>query len=592
MSKFKTGLLVWVALMFSSLVNAQSIDEGRKLLYYEKYISAKAVFQKLVDANPANAEAAYWLGQTLIAPDLDKDVAGAKAVYQKALAASNNNPLLLAGMGHVELLEGKTQEARSHFETAISVSGGKNIAVLNAVGYANGDFFSTNGDPNYAIQVLKQATQVKGFKDPDVYVNLGDAYRKLADGGNALLSYNAALAIDPKYARAKYRIGRIYQTQGVSQKEIMMQYYNDAIALDPNYTPVYFTLFQYNYETNVPVSAQFLEKYLTAKGAADEPDACNLRSSILYAQGLFQQSIDKSKECIAAEGSNINPANYGRMAYAYNKLGDSNNAKLMFDEYFQKQKPAKLGPTDYITYSEVLLKFPGNEALAGTFVEKAVQLDTTEAGKAAVMKSIAQKLEAQKQYKEAAVWFKRIVDVKKVPGKLDLYYAGMNYNKAGEYQESINLFNKYIELYPNESFGYFMNGKNYAKLDSLDNGSNALNNYLKIVSMTDSIKGKPGEMDRIKGTLRYLIEYYANVRRDKDSAILFTDKGIALDPADADFVSIKEQLSKITNMKPVPRGTTPPAPAKSAPATTKPATTKPTGTAKPAPPKPTPPKKK
>jgi tetratricopeptide (TPR) repeat protein len=185
------------------------------------------------------------------------------------------------------------------------------------------------------------------------------------------------------------------------------------------------------------------------------------------------------------------------------------------------------------------------------------------------------------------------VDVKKVPGKLDLYYAGMNYNKAGEYQESINMFNKYIELYPNESFGYFMNGRNYAKLDSLDNGSNALNNYLRIVSMTDSIKDKPGEMDRIKGTLRYLIEYYANVRRDKDSAILYTDKGIALDPADTDFVTIKEQLSKITNMKPVPRGTTPPpppaAPAKPAapvkPAGTKPAAPKPTGTTKTADPK-------
>ena len=51
--------------------------------------------------------------------------------------ANSNNPLLLAGMGHIELLEGKTQDARNRFETAISLSQGKNVAVLNAVGFAN-----------------------------------------------------------------------------------------------------------------------------------------------------------------------------------------------------------------------------------------------------------------------------------------------------------------------------------------------------------------------------------------------------------------------------------------------------------------------
>jgi tetratricopeptide (TPR) repeat protein len=230
MKNLKFTLILLTGLVLAGFSNAQSIEDGKKFLYYEKFISAKNVFQQLVAANPANDEAVYWLGQTLIGPDEDKDIEGAKAVYQKGLTASANSALLNAGMGHLELLEGKTQQARSHFETAISLSGGKNMLVLDAIGIANGEFDSKNGDAAYAIEKLQQATNMKGFKDARIMTDLGDAFRKLQDGGSAQRSYEAALAIDPKYARAKFRIGRIYQSQGRSQEGIYLQYYNDAIA--------------------------------------------------------------------------------------------------------------------------------------------------------------------------------------------------------------------------------------------------------------------------------------------------------------------------------------------------------------------------
>lgn len=166
MKKLKFTLILLSSLVAVSMVNAQSIEDGKKFLYYDKYISAKNVFQGLVNANPANEEAVYWLGQTLIAPDEDKDIAGARSVYTKGLAANPNSALLNVGMGHIELLEGKTQEARNHFETAISLSKGKSIDVLDAVGFANGDFDSKLGDAAYAVEKLQQATNIKGFKDP------------------------------------------------------------------------------------------------------------------------------------------------------------------------------------------------------------------------------------------------------------------------------------------------------------------------------------------------------------------------------------------------------------------------------------------
>ena len=48
----------------------------------------------------------------------------------------------------------------------------------------------------------------------------------------------------------------------------------------------------------------------------------------------------------------------------------------------------------------VLLKFPGNDSLAGMYVSRAVQLDTLEANKITYLKNIATYYEQQKKFKE------------------------------------------------------------------------------------------------------------------------------------------------------------------------------------------------
>src|SRR6266487_2288943 len=196
---------VTMVVLGSNVLFAQSVEQGRKFFYYERYKSARENFEKVLAANPNNIEATYWLGQTMLA---QKDSVAAKGLYEKFLEQNGNAPLILVGMGEVELREGKTNDARQRFETAISLTKGKDIDVLNAIGNANVD--AKAGDANYAIEKLNLATQVKGFKDPETYLLMGDAYRKLVDGGNAITSYNKALALDPKLAAAKHKIGKIY----------------------------------------------------------------------------------------------------------------------------------------------------------------------------------------------------------------------------------------------------------------------------------------------------------------------------------------------------------------------------------------------
>ena len=189
-----------IAVVIGNMAFAQNVDQGRKLLYYERYNGARETFEKILAANPNNIEAVYWLGQTLLEMP-NKDSVAAKNLYQKALATNGNAPLLLAGMGQIELMEGKTNDARQRFETALNLSKAKDVEVLNAIGRANVE--ARAGDANYAIEKLNLATQIKKFNNADTYIVMGDAYRKLVDGGNAVTSYNKALTFDPKNAGKK-----------------------------------------------------------------------------------------------------------------------------------------------------------------------------------------------------------------------------------------------------------------------------------------------------------------------------------------------------------------------------------------------------
>lgn len=539
MRNMKKLVLIIVTVFFAGASFSQSIDEGKRFLYNERYQSAKNVFQKLVTANPDDEAAAYYYGQSLIGLE---DVAGAKAFYLERLSVYPNRPLLLAGIGHTELLEVKTQDARNRFETAVSLSGGKRIDVLNAVGAPNSDPEIKNGDAAYAIAKLRQATAIKGFKDPEVWANLGDAYRKNNDGGAAIQSYDAALALNPNYARAIYRKGRLYQTQGYGQEALYMRFYNEAIAKDAAYAPVYSTLFNYYYETNVPKSAEYLEKWL---GASDnDPKACYYRASMKYAQGLFADAITKADECITTGGNSVYPNLYGVKALAYNRLGDSMQAKTSYEEYFKKQIPEKVGAGDYSSYATILLKFPGNEQQAAMYVNKAIQLDSTEANRVTYLKALGNAYRNQKNYGESARWYNKVLDIKKNYSNVDLYNAGYDYFRAGVFDSSVLVFNKYTVKYPDDIFGYYMIAKANSGIDTTRTSGLAFNSYTKAIEVGERAADKTKVKDQLVGSYIFMSQYFFEVKKDKSSAMSYVDKALAIDPANSTAVALKDFIMK------------------------------------------------
>ena len=179
MKKFSIAFLVTALLAFSGVGMTQSLQDGINDVYAERFKSAQATFEKLVASNPNNLDAIYWLGQTFIETN---NIKAANDVYDKALLASANAPLVIVGKGHVELIENKISEAKQRFESAIVMSRGKkgdDPTILNAVGRAITEVYNDKekkGDINYAIEKL-EAAAARDQKNAEIYLNLGNAYR-------------------------------------------------------------------------------------------------------------------------------------------------------------------------------------------------------------------------------------------------------------------------------------------------------------------------------------------------------------------------------------------------------------------------------
>ena len=539
----KISLSLVALVMGISLAFAQSVDQGRNFFYYERYKSARDNFEKVLASNPNNIDAVYWLGQTLIE---QKDSLAAKALYQKALSSNGNAPLLLAGMGHIELLEGKTNDARQRFETALSLTKGKDVQVLNAIGRANAN--SKSGDATYAIEKLALATQVKGFNDPETYIIMGDAYRKNIDGGGAVTAYNKAFGLNNKLAAPQYKIGKVYLTQ--NNKDYFLPAFEQAITIDPKYTPALYELFYYWYFRDVNKAEQYLNQYVA--NFDQGPEIEYLRTDFRYAKGDFAGAKTQAQQLISQYGEKVNPRMYRMIAYTSDTLGDANAAKQAMATFLSKADSSMVLPADYVELANINSKIPGAQQEAFANLQTAVTLDTVVDKKVEYITKAAAMAKKLGDRKQEAYWLGIAYKMDKNPNQTELYNWGFASYQAQEYKTADSIFcDVYQSKYPNEIYGYLWCARSRQAMDTTWESGLAAPAYEKLAEMgmkIDSVKYKT----QILQSYSLLAAYYNNVKKDKGMAIDYLKKILQVDPGNTDaqkFLEILQKPAKTTAPK-------------------------------------------
>jgi tetratricopeptide (TPR) repeat protein len=527
---FTAMLLITVSGLFS-----QTVQEGKRLLFMHRYQSAKTTLEKVVAAAPTNAEAIYWLAQAQF--EL-KDLNGAKEVLRKGMEGANgSNPLLLVAMGQVELAEKKTNDARQRFETAISLTKGKDVSIFAAIGRAN---LEEGGDPAYGIEKLKQGTTVKGFKDAMTHIYMGDLYRKLMRGGDAVSSYENALMIEPKSALAKHKIGKIYLTQGFEQKDIFMGKFNGAVEDDPTFAPALYDMYVFYYSRDVNKATEMFNKY--KEHAEPGPALDYEEASLQFAAGDFKNAIVKADNLLKSQGDKADARLYRLKGYSFDKLGDSLQALAEIETFFQKATADQINPDNYVVAAYNAAKLKTDLTKVDYYFTKAIDADTVVANKIDLAKKAADFFKRDGQLKMSANWFVKVMTLKPKPSNVDYYNAGMAFYNLKEFVVSDSLFTIYKVNYPKENVGYLWSFRSKRYIDTSMVMGLAVPAAIELITVLDSDKVK--FKSQIIEASGYLANYYANIKSDYAASIQWFDKILEVDPTNADAIKYKDILTK------------------------------------------------
>jgi len=529
----------------SHAVHAQSLQEGINYLYSERYKGAKATFEKLLASNPNNIDATYWLGQTYIGLG---DIPGAKSVYDKALLASANAPLVIVGMGQVELNEKKVSEARQRFEAAITMTRGKkgdDPIILNAVGRAITNTYNTKdktgGDINYAVEKLTAAS-VRDPKNAEIFLNLGNAIRKAKEGqggGEAFTNYQKAVDANPNFAVPYHRMAQLFNTQ--RNWDLYEKYLNDAISKDPRYAPAYYDLYYYKLSRLDFKAAQDMATKYIANSDPD-PQADHFKAQTYWAEKKYDDAINISKAIITKAGAETKPRTYILLADSYLSKGDTVAGRPYIDEFFARAKPEEITPIHYRIKADIYSAVPGQDSLVYNAYLDAVKADTTVDGKVELLKQGAALFKKKGLREQEGDLLAMLTQVRPKPSINDFFDATRAYYFALAYPKSLDMAMKMIENFPNEVYGYEWKFNNLKVLDSSYKDNKlvpAATEYFDF-SAKDTAKYKKQYL----AAAGFLLGYYANDAKDGVKALEYLNKMLLLDPTNDALLKIKPQLEK------------------------------------------------
>jgi tetratricopeptide (TPR) repeat protein len=536
-----------IVLFFSALVSlgalAQNIQQGINDLNSERLQSAKATFEKLLAANPNNIEANYWLGQVFI--DMN-DLNAAKSHYDKALASSNNAPLILVGVGQMELMQGKTAEARQRFETAINASKGRkgnDPNVLNAVGHAIMESYSEKNktDLDYAIAKLNEAAQLAPT-NPDIFFNLGSAYRKKHDGGNAVQAYNKA----GNFAPALYMIGMIYESQKTLRQpndwDIVLEYYNKAVAADPKFAPAYLKLYDYYLrgKQDFSTAESFANKYVSS--ADPSADNIYLQAQTDFVQNKFTEAINKGKNIISQTNGNPKPRVYRLLTYSYMGNKDTATACQYANQFFEKEtNEDKIDASDYLMHAQACGK--GNPDVIVADLDKVRQKNPEQA-----VRVLKEALDDARKSGNRILEGNLSLILFKLQGAnanaQNLVSIGTSFYYGGDLKKADSLFQVYSKSFPDSIFGYYWSAKALVQQDTamtLGLAVPAYENQLRIAETNPA-----RDLYKSSGTYAasYLTAYNLYTKKDRTAALTYVQRGLAITPTDATLLAFQKALQQ------------------------------------------------
>jgi tetratricopeptide (TPR) repeat protein len=355
---------------FSVNIKGQDLTAATLLTRSEQYDKALAMFQELIQKEPANSKNYFFLGENYlldyfadtISNSLTVAAKAAKEVYQKGVNANASDPLNYIGLAKVAFYQGDVKTAAEMRAKAKSfLLPYKNLKkiVPPAGEYAFAlakiaeSYIKDNKvDTSAALPLIREAIKINN-KDKDVYLIAGDIYILLNDGSKAISYYKLAQIADPQSPTANMKIGNIYVKGRALQAAI--PYYDEAIQLNANYAPAYRELGQlYLLAQRFDQSRENFKKYLDLT-SGNIPAKTRYVNALFYAKD-YDNVIKNVEEIFQVDKSRTYMNRIAGYSCYEKNPPDYDKALSYMETLFKTVTPERIIKKDYYYMARILLK--------------------------------------------------------------------------------------------------------------------------------------------------------------------------------------------------------------------------------------------
>ena len=209
----------------------QLVQQGNEAQAAGNFSEAEAIWRRVLQDNPNNADAYYNLGRAL---SNQGKLEEAIAAYRQALKIYPNYAPAYNNLGVALRDQGKLEEAIAAYRQALK------IHPNNAIAYNNlGVALRDQGKLEEAIAAYRQALKIHP-NDAIAYNNLGNALRNQGKLEEAIVAYRQVIKINPNYVSPYVDLGLALYDQGKLEEAIAA--YHQALKMYPNYAPAYYNL--------------------------------------------------------------------------------------------------------------------------------------------------------------------------------------------------------------------------------------------------------------------------------------------------------------------------------------------------------------
>jgi tetratricopeptide (TPR) repeat protein len=545
--KMKSLLVAAGLLLFTGMVNGQTVQQGLSQLDGDQPTKAKATMTAVVAATPT-AENMYYLGYAQLRAG---DLAAAKATFEKGLVTEPKQPLNSVGLATLLLAEKNAQGAKAAFDKILLETKMKNADVMFRIAEAYTLFEHTN-DSGEAVRLIDLITEkTKKPLTADMQIVKGDAFLLKNDGGPAATGYEQAILLN-KSAKAYIRLGKVY-LRGKNY-QFTVNNYQSAYEADSSFAPYYNSLGEYyiifgKYKD----ASKLFRKYVDRAEAS--PTILLSTAKLLFLAKDYEGSMEFTKraEAVGATDNDV----FRMKGYSGVELGKCQEGIDNLEKMVKSGvKPYYLDNVYFGKGYQCLKK----DSIAILYYEKAAPEDTINNLNATMYTSAF----SQKKYAQAVIYATKAMDwklkKKQVLNSTDWYNAGVAQYFVTAFtprEDTLGRFSKGMKadsmlakaIAINDKFAPFhlYRARTNSYVDFTGTKWLAAPHFEKYLAVVDVTKASK---DALYDTYRYLAGYHSIVTKDMVKLQEIVDKAVAIKADDPD--KLKELLN------PAPVVVTPP----------------------------------